>query len=239
MELDSTGTDTSLIARGIYRSFATAEGTLEVLKGVNLTVSQGEMVAIVGESGVGKSTLLHILGGLDRPTQGDISCRGRQFHLMGENDLSHFRNRHIGFVFQHHYLMDDFTALENVMMPALIAGKTRKEAGNLAEQLLHDVGLKDRINHVPRQMSGGEQQRIAVARALANSPDFVMADEPSGNLDIRTGEMLHGLLRELNDNRSMTMLIATHNVELATSCDRVVKLIDGLASGEENGKVVS
>ncbi|MBN2227173.1 MAG: ABC transporter ATP-binding protein [candidate division Zixibacteria bacterium] len=237
--MDSTRTDTSLIARGVCRSFTTAEGTLEVLKGVNLTVSQGEMVAIVGESGVGKSTLLHILGGLDRPTQGDISYRGKPLHTMSENELSHFRNRHIGFVFQHHYLMDDFTALENVMIPALVAGKTKKEAAALAEQLLHDVGLKERMNHVPRQLSGGEQQRVAVARALANSPDVVMADEPSGNLDIRTGEKLHGLLRDLNQKRNMTMIIATHNLELATSCDKTVKLIDGLASEELNGKVVS
>jgi len=216
-----------LEARGIHRSFDTAEGVIDVLKGVDLDVNSGEMVAIVGESGVGKSTLLHILGGLDRPTEGSVTVRGESFRDKSESDLARFRNRHIGFVFQHHYLLEDFTAVENTMIPALIAGHLRAEAFGTAEQLLRDVGLEDRKNHRPQQLSGGEQQRVAVARSLANVPGLVIMDEPSGNLDIKTGEKLHGLLEELNKNRGTTFIIATHNIALARNCHKIVELENG------------
>lgn len=228
MELESANNNPLLAARGICRYFKTSEGTLEVLKGVNLNVYKGDMAVIVGESGVGKSTLLHILGGLDRPTEGHLVVDGESFLDKNEAELARFRNHNIGFVFQHHYLMEDFTALENTMMPGLIAGLNKAEASKTAEHLLADVGLADRMQHRPRQLSGGEQQRVAVARALANMPKIVIADEPSGNLDIKTGEKLHGLLAGLNEKRGVTFLIATHNIELAKSCHRVVKIEGGL-----------
>lgn len=222
-----------LAALGVCRDFVTSEGLLEVLKGIDLAVNKGDMAAVVGESGVGKSTLLHILGGLDRPTKGDVEVNGELFGQKDEEALARFRNKHIGFVFQHHYLLEDFTALENTMLPALISGRDKAEAVGLAEQLLFDVGLGDRMKHRPRQLSGGEQQRVAVARALANEPEIVIADEPTGNLDIKTGERLHRLLVELNESRGVTFLIATHNIDLAKSCRKVVKLEEGLVK-EEN-----
>ena len=216
-----------MVAIGVCRSFETSEGTIEVLKGVDLTLSQGDMVAIVGESGVGKSTLLHILGGLDRPDRGSVEIDKEPLGNKTETELAEFRNRHLGFVFQHHYLLEDFTALENVMMPSLIAGKDKKNATELAEHLLEEVGLADRLKHRPRQLSGGEQQRVAVARALANNPRIVVADEPSGNLDIKTGEKLHHILSGLNKSLGTTFLLATHNIALAKSCYRIVKLENG------------
>jgi len=230
LELESTNNNPLLAARGICRDFTTSEGTLEVLKGVDLNVYKGDMAVVVGESGVGKSTLLHILGGLDRPTKGQLVVDGESFLDKSETELARFRNKNIGFVFQHHYLMEDFTALENTMMPRLIAGLNKAQASETAEQLLAEVGLADRMQHRPRQLSGGEQQRVAVARALANMPKIVIADEPSGNLDIKTGEKLHRLLARLNESRGVTFLIATHNIELAKSCQRVVKLEGGLLS---------
>jgi len=185
------------------------------------------MVAVIGESGVGKSTLLHILGGLDRPTAGEIEIDNDPFLNKNESELATYRNAHIGFVFQHHYLLEDFTALENVMIPALISGKSRPDATDISEQLLSDVGLSDRMTHYPGQLSGGEQQRVAVARALVNEPKVVLADEPSGNLDIKTGEKLHRLLAGLNESRGTTILVATHNKDLAKCCHKIVKLADG------------
>ncbi|UCD93425.1 MAG: ABC transporter ATP-binding protein [Candidatus Zixiibacteriota bacterium] len=217
-----------LVAHGICRTFRTSEGPLEVLRGVDLHMEAGDMVAVVGESGVGKSTLLHILGGLDRPSAGAVEVKGELFEGKSESELAQFRNRNIGFVFQHHYLMEDFNALENVMMPGLIAGKSKADASGAAEQLLREVGLENRTSHRPRQLSGGEQQRVAVARALVNSPGIVMADEPSGNLDIKTGERLHDLLDSLNISHRITFLIATHNLDLAKKCRKVVKLKNGL-----------
>lgn len=216
-----------LEARGVKRDFDTSEGPLAVLKGVELSVNKGDMVAVVGHSGVGKSTLLHILGGLDRPTEGEVEVDGRSFNEMDESGRAMFRNNHIGFVFQHHYLLDDFTALENVMIPALIAGKSKNEAQIRAEQLLTNVGLRDRMKHRPKQLSGGEQQRVAVARALTNRPGIILADEPSGNLDVETGRKLHKLLADLNESDGTTFLIATHNRELAQICRRVVELKEG------------
>ena len=231
--MEATGKNHLLAARNIHRNFKTTEGVLEVLKGVNLEVDEGDMVAVVGESGVGKSTLLHVLGGLDRPTEGTVQVNGEIFGDKSETELARFRNTNIGFVFQQQYLLEDFTALENVMMPGLIADKSRAEATNIARGLLADVGLTDRMNHMPNQLSGGEQQRVAVARALANKPRIVIADEPSGNLDIKTGEKLHELLAQLNLTRGITFLIATHNLDLAKKCRRVVKLENGLVSRVE------
>ncbi len=234
-ELEAAGKNFLLVARNIHRNFITSEGVLEVLKGVDLNVNEDDMLAVVGESGVGKSTLLHILGGLDRPNDGTVEVKGEKFGSKSETELARFRNRHIGFVFQQQYLLEDFSALENVMMPGLIAEKGKTEARGIAEQLLCDVGLSDRLNHMPRQLSGGEQQRIAVARALANDPGIVIADEPSGNLDIKTGEKLHDLLAKLNRTRGITFLIATHNIDLAKKCRRIVKLENGLVNEVDQG----
>lgn len=228
--MEATGKNHLLAARNIHRNFKTTEGILEVLRGIDLEVGKGDMLAVVGESGVGKSTLLHVLGGLDRPTQGMVEVNGETLGDKSESELARFRNIHIGFVFQQQYLLEDFTALENVMMPSLIADKSRSEAADIARDLLADVGLTGRMNHMPNQMSGGEQQRVAVARALANKPEIVIADEPSGNLDIKTGEKLHELLAHLNQTRGITFLIATHNIDLAKKCRRVVKLENGLVS---------
>jgi len=216
-----------LSATDIHRQFKTATSVLPVLKGLSLTIRRKEMAAVTGASGVGKSTLLHILGGLDKPTEGEITVAGVTLGNKSEAQLAAFRNDTIGFVFQFHYLMDDFTALENVMMPQLVAGVKRSEAADRAEQLLAMVGLKDRTSHRPKQLSGGEQQRVAVARALANDPPIVLADEPSGNLDTSTGRRLHDLLFQLNAENNTTFLIATHNRELADRCDSETQIVDG------------
>ncbi len=216
-----------LAAIDVYREFRTADGNLPVLKGISLTVAQREMVAITGASGVGKSTLLHVLGGLDRPTRGEVTIGGMSFTGQSEEALAKFRNRKVGFVFQFHYLLEDFTALENVMIPMLISGKDKGEAQRQGELILEEVGLTGRRHHRPRQLSGGEQQRVAVARALANSPDIVLADEPSGNLDTATGRMLHDLLFRLNSEKNITFVIATHNREFAEKCNRELRMVDG------------
>lgn len=220
--------DAILIAADVHREFVTSSRRLPVLQGVDLSVNQGEMVAISGASGVGKSTLLHILGGLDRPTKGEVTIGGVRLNNQSEQALARFRNDRVGFVFQFHYLLSDFTALENVSMPLVIAGKSHRQAAARGEQLLEMVGLEDRKDHLPRQLSGGEQQRVAVARALANDPDIVLADEPSGNLDIGTGRRLHELLSTLNQDFQTTFLIATHNPELAEQCHRHLEIKDGI-----------
>ncbi len=220
-----------LEATGVHRQFQTAEGTLQVLKGVDLAVKRGEMVAITGVSGVGKSTLLHILGGLDRPSDGQVSLDGMAFSSLTEEERAKIRNQKVGFVFQFHYLLEDFTALENVMIPMLLAGVKRTDAARQGELLLAEVGLSGRKSHRPDQLSGGEQQRVAVARALANDPGVVLADEPSGNLDSATGRMLHDLLFRLNSEKSTTFLIATHNQELAERCTRQLHMADGRLHG--------
>ncbi len=220
--------DKSIVsAVDIHREFETAETKLHVLRGVTFDVRKGEMAAVTGVSGVGKSTLLHILGGLDRPTRGEVVVDGMSLNGRSEQWLAHFRNERIGFVFQHHYLLEDFTALENVMIPMLIAGKDRHTAKQKGELLLEQVGLTSRKGHRPAMLSGGEQQRVAVARALANSPGVVLADEPSGNLDTATGRRLHDLLLRLNAEQGITFVIATHNHELAGKCHRQWEIVDG------------
>jgi len=219
--------NTILSAFDLHREFQTTEGTLPVLRGISLEVRRGQMVAITGASGVGKSTLLHILGGLDRPTRGQVAVGGMTFSGLSETDLARFRNRKVGFVFQFHYLLDDFSALENVMIPMILGGHSRAEAARRGELLLDQVGLRDRMSHRPKQLSGGEQQRVAVGRALANSPDVVLADEPSGNLDTATGRKLHDLMFHLNEQNATTFLVATHNRELAEKCDREFQLVAG------------
>lgn len=221
---------TVLTAREVHRTFKTPENTLHVLKGVSMEVLKGEMVVVTGESGVGKSTLLHILGGLDQPTGGEVSFGNESLSGKSEKELAQFRTKKVGFVFQSHYLLKDFSALENVMVPMILDGQSQSEAREKGELLLEKIGLIDRRSHRPTQLSGGEQQRVAVARALANDPEIVLADEPSGNLDTATGRKLHDLLFGLKEARSMTFLITTHNQELAKRADKWYVLADGKIS---------
>ncbi len=204
---------------------------MEVLRGVDLTFSQGEKAAIVGASGVGKTTLLHILGTLDRPTAGKVLYEGKDIYTLNERDLAFFRNREIGFVFQFHHLLPEFNALENTMMPGLIQGIPTKEATSRAEAILTLVGLKERLSHKPGELSGGEQQRVAVARALVLEPKVLLADEPTGNLDTKTGESVFDLLQELNQIKGVTLIVVTHNLKLAEKLSRQIQLIDGRALG--------
>jgi lipoprotein-releasing system ATP-binding protein len=216
-----------LEAEGLRRDFVTGETTLEVLRGIGLEVVGGEILAVVGPSGSGKSTLLHCLGGLDRPTAGTVRVRGTDLATLRDADLARMRNREIGFVFQFHHLLPDFTARENVMLPRLIAGDSAAEADRRATALLEEVGLGERLEHAPGELSGGEQQRVAVARALVNDPAVVLADEPSGNLDRASSRSLHGLLEELRARRGAAFVLATHDPELARRADRVVAMRDG------------
>lgn len=211
----------------LHKSFVEGVEEVQVLRGLNMELEERERVAIVGESGVGKSTLLHILGTLDRPTQGRVMYRGKDLAQFSEEEVSEFRNREIGFVFQFHYLLPDFTALENVMLPALIRGWEREKAQNESQKLLTAVGLKDRVTHRPGKLSGGEQQRVAVARALILNPSLLLADEPTGDLDPRIGEEIEHLLLGLNEERGVALVIATHSHQLATRIGRRMELRDG------------
>ena len=204
---------------------------MEVLKGVDLTFSQGERASVVGASGVGKTTLLHVLGTLDRPTSGKVLYQGKDIYALNEKDLAQFRNREIGFVFQFHHLLPEFNALENTMMPCLIRRIPKGEAVSRAEAILALVGLKERLTHKPGELSGGEQQRVAVARALVLEPKVLLADEPTGNLDTRTGEAVFDLLLELNRIKGVTLVVVTHNLKLAEKLSRQIPLIDGKAFG--------
>lgn len=203
-------------------------GSLEVLKGIDITINKGEVVSIVGASGAGKTTLLTILGTLDLPDQGQLEINNQNIMQLDSGKLSAFRNEHIGFVFQFHHLLPEFTALENVCMPALIKGTPKKEADQRAQQLLDRLGLSDRMQHKPSELSGGEQQRVAVARALMNEPAVVFADEPSGNLDSSTAKELHELFFALRDEMQQTFVIVTHNEQLANMADRKLVMKDGL-----------
>jgi lipoprotein-releasing system ATP-binding protein len=203
-----------------------------------LEVNQGQIVAIVGHSGVGKSTLLHILGALDRPSSGAVMIDGTRLDGFNDRELSHFRNQTVGFVFQFHHLLPEFSALENVMMPALIAGKPREEISARARLLLGEVGLEHRLSHRPGELSGGELQRVAVARALMNNPKIVLADEPSGNLDQANSQALHDLLWKLSRKDNRTFIIVTHNLELAENADKVIELFDGQIKREQLNQIV-
>jgi lipoprotein-releasing system ATP-binding protein len=216
-----------IVARGIEKGYATAAGRVSVLRGLDLEVTGGEMLAILGASGVGKSTLLHILGTLDRADAGTLTFEGEDLARLSEKHLREFRNAALGFVFQFHHLLPEFTALENVMMPLLIARRDARSARDVARALLDELGLQNRLDHRPGALSGGEQQRVAVARALARSPRALLADEPTGNLDRETGDRLHDLLRRLNRERQITVVVVTHNEGLAARCDRRLRLEAG------------
>ena len=216
-----------LEVRGLAKSYQVAGQPLNVIDDLDLTVDTGEMVAIVGASGVGKSTLLHTIGGLDRAQSGSIRVGDTDLNTLDDDAVVRFRNRHVGFVFQFHHLLPEFSAVENIEMPMRIAGKPAHEARARAEDMLKQVGLGDRLDHRPGMLSGGEQQRVAVARALVMHPTLLLADEPTGDLDEATGAALHTLLREMHANYGLTSVIATHNLGLASACDRVLRLANG------------
>ena len=216
-------TDSMIQLHGITKSF----GSLQVLRGIDLQVNRGEVVAIVGPSGAGKTTLLQIMGTLDRPDEGEVIIDGENVSRLSATKIAHFRNKNIGFVFQFHQLLPEFTALENVMIPALIGGTSKKEARQRAQELLDFMGLADRAEHKPNQLSGGEKQRVAVARALVNHPAVVFADEPSGSLDTHHKEELHRLFFDLRDRMGQTFVIVTHDEALASQTDRTIHMLDG------------
>jgi lipoprotein-releasing system ATP-binding protein len=216
-----------ILVENLFKSFGRAPKKVDVLKDITLTFSTGEAVAIYGSSGVGKTTFMHILGTLDRPTSGRIIYRGQDLFSMEEKVLAAFRNREVGFVFQLYYLLPEFNALENTMMPALIQGMQRRQAAVKAEEILVEVGLKDRITHKPGELSGGEQQRVAVARSLILQPTLLLADEPTGNLDTATGHAIHDLLMRLNTEKGVTLIVVTHNREIASRMRRRIQMMDG------------
>lgn len=217
-----------LEAKEIYKSYPMGKSLeLKVLKGIDLHIYAGEILAVMGPSGVGKSTLLHILGTLDRPSRGEVKLNSMNVFTLSDHELSAFRNRTIGFIFQFHHLLPEFTALENVAIPGLIAKHDKKEVYQNAGQLLNEVGLKDRYHHKPRELSGGEQQRVAFARSLINSPLVVFADEPSGNLDMTNSQALNELIWSMVKEKNQSFVIVTHNRELALQADRFIELYDG------------
>jgi len=213
--------------RQLKKQFKTPERIVEVLKGVDLSIPVGERVAIVGTSGAGKTTLMHMLGGLEQPSSGEVLFEGQSIYSFRGKALDEFRNRTVGFVFQFHQLLPEFSALENVMMPLLISGTSRGEAREQAAQVLHAVGLEKRLTHKPGALSGGEQQRVAIARALVRQPRLLLADEPTGNLDSRTSDEILDLLNEIHSRNNLTMVVVTHNRSLAESLDRVLQIEDG------------
>ena len=219
--------DRFLSVRDLFKSYENSGATIDVLKGVNIDLNAGETLAIVGASGIGKSTLLHILGALDRPDSGTYFFKDDDIFLLNQTNLAKFRNETVGFVFQFHYLLPEFSTLENTMMPALIKGLSNNKAREIAEDMLVRVGLKDRLNFRVGKLSGGEQQRVALARALVLNPVILLADEPSGNLDKESSERVHGLLMELNKEFCMTLIVVTHNLELASYMSSSMTIIDG------------
>lgn len=219
--------------RGLSKTYVSGPNRVEVLKGIDLDLQAGTTTALVGASGAGKSTLLHLLGALDHPTGGSLLFRGEEVFGRGDRELAAFRNKSIGFVFQFHHLLPEFTALENVMMPALVARLPRSKAVAIAEGLLADVGLTHRLGHRPGELSGGEQQRVAIARALILGPELLLADEPTGNLDMKTSEDVHALLDELQRSKGLTLVVVTHNERLAAAMGRTIRLVDGRLEAQE------
>jgi ABC-type lipoprotein export system ATPase subunit len=230
--------DLLLLARGLAKTYALGKRSLEVLRGVNLDVARGDFLALRGASGAGKSTLLHLIGGLDSPNAGEIFFNGRNLTKFSESELTHFRNRRVGFVFQAYHLLPELDALENVCLPARVARISPAQVEACGRELLGRVGLKDRADHKPSELSGGEQQRVAIARALINEPELLLADEPTGNLDSHTGGEIIELLKSLRVEKQMTLVIATHDAKIAAHAQRVVELVDGqIADGSrENGR---
>jgi lipoprotein-releasing system ATP-binding protein len=216
-----------LEVRELYKSYGSGAAKVEVLKGIDLEVKAGDTIALVGPSGAGKSTLLHVMGTIDRPTSGTVRFGGDEIFKLSDQPLASFRNRSIGFVFQFHHLLPEFSALENVMMPLLIGGVKRSVAEGRSKELLGDVGLSHRITHRPGELSGGEQQRVAIARALVRSPRLLLADEPTGNLDMKTSEEVHSLLYSIQRSTGITLVIVTHNEHLAAGMGRIIRLVDG------------
>jgi ABC-type lipoprotein export system ATPase subunit len=216
-----------LSARGLTKTYVMGRRSLEVLRGVDVEISRGDFLALRGASGAGKSTLLHLIGGLDTPNAGEIFFAGERLSQFSESRLTHFRNRRVGFVFQAYHLLPELTALENVCLPGRIARLSAGELANRAEELLARVGLAERLDHKPSELSGGEQQRVAIARALINEPVLLLADEPTGNLDSRTGGEIMDLLKSLRGERQMTLVIATHDAKIAALAPRVRELVDG------------
>jgi lipoprotein-releasing system ATP-binding protein len=212
---------------GLCKTYEIGKNRVEVLSGIDVTLEAATTTALVGASGAGKSTLLHLLGALDRPSSGTVVFRSDDIFAKNDHDLATFRNRSIGFVFQFHHLLSEFTALENVMMPALIARVPKAEARTMAEELLDDVGLTHRLMHRPGELSGGEQQRVAIARALVMSPALLLADEPTGNLDMKTSEGVHAVLSDLQQKKGLTLVVVTHNEHLAAAMSRTIRLVDG------------
>ncbi|MFH1026785.1 MAG: ABC transporter ATP-binding protein [Pseudomonadota bacterium] len=216
-----------LEVRALCKAYTSGPNRIEVLNGIDLDLQAGTTTALVGASGAGKSTLMHLLGALDRPTSGTVLFRGEDVFKKNDRELAAFRNRSIGFVFQFHHLLPEFTALENVMMPALIARVPRNTAMKNAAILLNDVGLGQRMTHRPGELSGGEQQRVAIARALALEPEILLADEPTGNLDMKTSDGIHAMLAELQSRKGLTLVVVTHNERLAAAMGTTVRLTDG------------
>jgi len=219
-----------LSARGLKKTYIMGKRSLEVLRGVDIEIARGDFVALRGASGTGKSTLLHLLGGLDTPNAGEIFFDGQNVSHFSDSELTHFRNRRVGFVFQAYHLLPELTALENVCLPARVARTSVGAAVLRAKQLLMRVGLQDRLDHKPSELSGGEQQRVAIARALINEPELLLADEPTGNLDSHTGSEIIELLKSLRPEKQMTLIIATHDSKVAASAPRVIEIIDGQIS---------
>jgi lipoprotein-releasing system ATP-binding protein len=223
----SDSADEILVARGVHKVYPQGSGRLHILKGLDLTIKTGEAMCIVGSSGAGKSTLLHILGTLDNPTEGTVHFRGRNLFDMADEELALFRNRTLGFVFQFHHLLSEFTALENVLLPARIGEKSINDAKQKAEGLLVKVGLAERLHHFPSQLSGGELQRVAIARALVNDPEILFADEPTGNLDSQNGAKIQELFFDLIRSMHVTVIVVTHDTQFAQKFPRVLRMQDG------------
>jgi lipoprotein-releasing system ATP-binding protein len=221
---------TLLRCEDLHKTFSSTKekgGGLKVLKGINFSLAQGEMIAIVGASGSGKSTLLHILGGIDTPTNGKVFWNEKELGLMKKDELTRLRGKFVGFVFQFHHLLNEFTALENVMLPMLVAGEKTSIAKNKANEILQHLELTDRTNHKPAELSGGEQQRVAIGRAIANNPQVILADEPTGNLDSSSSLLIYDILKRLNEEQGMTIIVVTHNEQLSVGCQKVYRMLDG------------